>query len=181
MTLDTTTLNLIQQIQNPTITIFAKIISLIFDPITLTIIAIATSIYLAAKSQKKQSILLASTILITAAIIEILKNILQVARPPNPIITATGFSFPSGHVTTSVVFLGLIIYIFTKNNSAKTKIATVLIIFAVVLSRIYLRVHWLTDILAGLILGLIILIIAIQIFNKIIFSKSNKPHNLSQP
>jgi len=174
MLIDTATYILMQSIENPVITTITSTISLIFDPITFTIIALAISAYLFFKSRKKQSLFLASAILITAAIIKLSKEIIQRARPPTALIQETSYAFPSGHTTMAVVFLGLITYMFTKNKSTKTKTtATLIIIFivlAIIFSRIYLKVHWLTDTIAGFVLGLIILIISIKIYNKIITS-----------
>ncbi len=182
MFIDILVYNAMLSIENPILTAMAKIISAIFDPISLIILSLIILTYLFLKHKKKQSIFFTTTILITAATIEILKNIFQIVRPQNSIIIETGFSFPSGHATMSVMFLGLVTYMFAKKNLTITKIITTLIILIVGFSRIYLRVHWLTDVLAGFILGSIILIITIQIYNKIFtFSKSNKPRNPSRP
>jgi undecaprenyl-diphosphatase len=186
MLTDIITYNLMQATENPTTTAAAKILSYIFDPIVLIAATLAISIYLFLKHKRKQSIVLILMVAITAIIIKASKEILQVTRPPNPIIAKTSFSFPSGHVTMSIVFLGLITHMITKNKSDRTKITvaltTGLIIIAIIFSRIYLRVHWLSDTLAGFALGTIILILGIQLYDKTITSpKSDKSHIHSLP
>jgi membrane-associated phospholipid phosphatase len=78
------------------------------------------------------------------------------------------FAFPSGHVFTSVVFFGLVIYLLWTRDVprpwrvAGTAVCAALIV-GIALSRIYLRFHWLTDILGGLCGGAAYLLIALAI------------------
>ncbi len=64
-------------------------------------------------------------------------------------------AFPSGHVFTSVAFFGAIVYLlWTRDVPRMWRIAgtaaCVLIVAGIALSRIYLKFHWLTDVLGGL-------------------------------
>lgn len=75
--------------------------------------------------------------------------------------TATGYSFPSGHTqNTTALFSSLIIE--TKNRYME--VLGVIIIFLVAISRLYLGVHWPKDVLAGIIFGILNVIIANYIF-----------------
>lgn len=91
------------------------------------------------------------------------KSIAERPRPDAIQLSAeTGFSFPSNHTAVAVVFYGVIAFlIWQKMKSKNTKIlVTVFISLLVILigiSRIYLRVHYVTDVLAGLLLGITIL------------------------
>jgi membrane-associated phospholipid phosphatase len=81
------------------------------------------------------------------------------------------FAFPSGHVFTSVVFFGLVIYLLWTRDVAWPwrvggTIACVLVIVGIGLSRIYLRFHWLTDVLGGLTGGTAYLLIALAIADR---------------
>jgi undecaprenyl-diphosphatase len=87
---------------------------------------------------------------------------LLVARPRPPLedarIVEAGFSFPSGHATVSATFYGTLAYLLIRRISAdwlKTLIgvAAALIVLAVGVSRVYLGVHYPTDVLAGWALG----------------------------
>jgi undecaprenyl-diphosphatase len=78
------------------------------------------------------------------------------ARPEN--LIETGYSFPSGHAITAIVFVSLLIYSF-RDDFKNKKIRYVLITLAssffllVAISRIILHVHWFSDVLAGISLG----------------------------
>jgi membrane-associated phospholipid phosphatase len=85
-----------------------------------------------------------------------LKNIFQRTRPaiPGAYMTETGFSFPSGHSMISLVFYGMVAYLalsYVKSKKWKAFIvAGALAICALIgISRLYLGVHFLTDVLAG--------------------------------
>lgn len=103
----------------------------------------------------------------------ILKNLFGRARPQDPLLSSvSGLSFPSGHALISVAFYGLLIYLVWHNISHKI-IRWVLIVLLLVLiliiglSRIYLRVHYASDVLAGFAMGIIWLVLSIWILRKI--------------
>ncbi|MCY7311972.1 MAG: phosphatase PAP2 family protein [Bacteroidota bacterium] len=102
-----------------------------------------------------------------------LKRLFQRQRPADPLIQGiTNFSFPSGHAFMSVAFYGLLIW-FTAITITDKYLQKVIIIFLLLLilligfSRIYLRVHYTTDILAGFTLGFTWLIISLMTMNEI--------------
>ncbi len=114
----------------------------------------------------------------------ILNNIVKILvhrpRPVNTMLMSveTSYSFPSSHAMMSVVFYGLLIYYILKFvNKKKLRFFLVSFISAVVvfigISRIYLGVHYATDVLAGYILGLIYLILTIKFF----ISKNDTKNN----
>jgi undecaprenyl-diphosphatase len=74
------------------------------------------------------------------------------------LIPETGFSFPSGHTTLSIAFFGVLIYLFKdeiKNKTLRYLFITIslLLPFLIAFSRLYLNVHWFTDVVAGLFIG----------------------------
>ena len=112
------------------------------------------------------------------AIYKPLKHFVLRARPDASLhlVTQGGYSFPSGHSVTSIVFYGLMLYLIQKhckNERLKTVLSWICGILAVVIgpSRIYVGVHWPADVLAGWCLGGGILIIAILILEKIYVKK----------
>jgi len=167
MIIDTATNTLMQSIETPYLTILSKIVAYAFDPVVLITISILIAIYLFFKVSKKQGILLATTVIATGIIIQVSKEIFQRTRPLNALIAETSFSMPSGHAIMAVVFFGLMAYLFTnKKYKITTTIITTLIILLTGFTRIYLRVHWLTDIITGFAIGGIILTISILIYKK---------------
>ncbi len=107
----------------------------------------------------------------------ILNNILKIIiRRPRPtetlVLTAeSSYSFPSAHSMMSMIFYGLLIYYVTKFVKKKwLKNALVGILSAIILfvgiSRIYLGVHYVTDVLVGYIIGIVYLVIFIKFLKK---------------
>jgi len=100
-----------------------------------------------------------------------LKYLIKRIRPENMLIEQGGYSFPSGHATLSMIFFGMLIYLFKdeiKNNLEKYIFIAlnILLILLIGISRIYLNVHYLTDVLGGYILGYICIILSIYIYKK---------------
>ena len=92
-----------------------------------------------------------------------LKNIFSRVRPAlwERIVDATSFSFPSGHAMVSLVVYGFIGYLLIANFRSWSSVIlffTTLLILAIGFSRLYLGVHWPTDIIAGYAAGLVWLI-----------------------
>ena len=95
-----------------------------------------------------------------------LKHLIQRARPLDTVIPADGFSFPSGHAFASTVFYGMMIYLVWRltDRPWARALATGLgagVILAVGLSRVYLNVHYLSDVAAGWAIGLAWLIASV--------------------
>ena len=102
-----------------------------------------------------------------------LKNVFSRPRPDNPILReVSNFSFPSGHAMLSFTFYGLLIYIVWANFRTVWLRWTLVICLSVLIlligsSRIYLRYHYATDVLAGFCLGLMWLVISISVIQRI--------------
>jgi len=99
----------------------------------------------------------------------ILKHVFKRIRPSSVnllIAKPLSYSFPSGHATTSFAVAGVLAKHFSKYRFCFFSLA-----FLIAFSRLYLYVHYPTDILAGIVLGLICSKIVIYLFNK---AKHNK-------
>jgi membrane-associated phospholipid phosphatase len=97
----------------------------------------------------------------------LLKYFFYRSRPENPLLKQVrGLSYPSGHALMSVSFYGLLIHI-VWHNVSDTLLKWVLIFLLLLLiqviglSRVYLRVHYATDVLAGYAIGFIWLMICL--------------------
>lgn len=99
----------------------------------------------------------------------------HIVRRPRPnvlrLVEEDGYSFPSGHSMVSMAFYGIIIYLVYKNVTNKYLKWTLftllsLLILSIGFSRIYVGVHYFTDVVGGFLLGLAYLIIYINIYNK---------------
>ncbi len=102
----------------------------------------------------------------------LLKFIFQRERPLNPLLTeAKGLSFPSGHAMMSFTFYGLIIYmvwINVQSRLLRSVLVTglLLLILLIGISRVYLKVHYASDVIAGFCLGLMWLVLCSFVLDK---------------
>ena len=96
----------------------------------------------------------------------ILKIIFARNRPIDiNLITENGYSFPSGHAMVSLAVYGLLIYLLVKSNYKYKKIGITLLItliFLIGISRIYLGVHYTSDVIAGYIISFSYLLFFIE-------------------
>ncbi|MDQ0227794.1 phosphatase PAP2 family protein [Metabacillus niabensis] len=97
----------------------------------------------------------------------LLKNLFERERPNvNRLIEIDGFSFPSGHSMGSMLFYGFLVYLLFRSKQRMQRkiglgILLSIIILLIGISRIYLGVHYPSDVLAGFIAGFIWLCICI--------------------
>jgi len=125
--------------------------------------------FIAVKRQTWFSIRVITIAISSLVLMLLLKQLFQRKRPLSPLLKAAkGLSFPSGHAIMAVTFYGLLIYILqhTIETGWLNWIVTILTIVLIILigfSRIYLRVHYASDVLAGFIIGLLWLLISLAI------------------
>ena len=160
--------NIIFNIRNNFFDNFFKTITTFGNTITILCITIALLVFL---SQKERYIA-GTTILLTVLLNQALKYILQRPRPNHMrLINQGGYSFPSGHAMISIAVYGFLIYFVAKKvKKMYLKYFTIRILIILILgigiSRIYLGVHYPSDVLAGYILSLMILIIVINVIDQ---------------
>ena len=122
--------------------------------------------------KKKERFILGLSILVNLLLNQGLKYLVHRPRPEHfRLIEQNGYSFPSGHAMMSVALYGVLIYyIYKKMENKYLKVAAMsllsLLIFGIGCSRIYLGVHYPSDVIAGYSLALVILIIVIDWCNK---------------
>ncbi|MBG8552409.1 phosphatase PAP2 family protein [Hymenobacter guriensis] len=103
----------------------------------------------------------------------VLKNIYQRPRPLLPLTSASGLSFPSGHAMISACFYGLLIYLVSthvrqhRGLRVALMVGLSLLILLIGATRVYLRVHYATDVLAGFLAGITWLLIAIPLIRRL--------------
>lgn len=101
-----------------------------------------------------------------------LKHFFGRPRPDVPLLfEAEGLSFPSGHALFSITFYGLLVYIIykgVKNGWVRWSLISFLVVLMLIIgfSRVYLRVHYATDVIAGFCVGFMWLTFAIWALNR---------------
>jgi undecaprenyl-diphosphatase len=129
--------------------------------------------FLFVQKKKWWSIKIPAVALSSLLLMFLLKLIFERPRPSDPLLAeAAGFSFPSGHALMSVTFYGLLLYILLQNIKNKgwqlcLSVLFISLILMIGFSRIYLRVHYASDVIAGFSVGIIWLILSLWILSKI--------------
>lgn len=156
--------------QNDTLTNIMKVITSLANPLTIVSLCLISLLSLIWKY--KASIYLIIVTIITTLFNFLTKNIVLRTRPDHlRLIEETGYSFPSGHAMGSIAFYGFIIFLLSKskiNKNLKIFLSVIigLTIFLIGISRIYIGVHYPSDIIGGFLLGYIILISSIEFLTK---------------
>ncbi len=110
----------------------------------------------------------------------LLKMLVHRARPENALAQEIGYSFPSGHATLAIIFFSLLIYIFRDDIKKELWkhvfiISCIFIALLIGFSRVYLNVHWLSDVIGGFALGVLWLSITIAVSKAMFKTKTIKP------
>lgn len=121
-------------------------------------------------------LLISVNIIVGVLLNYILKQLFHRPRPDLlKLVEIGGYSFPSGHSMASMIFYGFLVYLSIRyvKHWSKYCIAGILglLIIAIGISRIYLGVHYASDVLGGFIVGLGWLIVFIKLSERFVFSK----------
>ena len=149
----------IQSLKNEYLTVFYKMITIIADTYQSAIITILIVAFLYIKKYYREALFLAITMSACGIAMPLLKNIFSRERPDfYRLIEISGYSFPSGHTTSATtMYLTLAIVVLSiMNKLNKYFIFSIAVIGIVIIgsSRIYLGVHYPTDVMAGICLGI---------------------------
>ncbi len=167
---DTFIYNIISSFKCNQLTIFFKFITNFANYIVIIILCIILFIFI---KNKWYGVVISINIINSTIINKVLKAIFLRPRPlVLRLIKEGGYSFPSGHTMAATSFYGFIIYLIYKSNIRKKyklllEILLFILIVLIGISRIYLGVHYASDVLAGYLVSIIYLIIFTTILKKI--------------
>lgn len=129
------------------------------DPITLTLLVFAVAVLLIARRQTSLAFAWAVACAGAGVLNRALKSVFERVRPlhEHGFAQADGFSFPSGHTSGSVVVYGMLAYLCLRLLPPRWHLPSVLLATAVAFSagwsRVFLQVHWASDVVAGFAFG----------------------------
>lgn len=173
--LDNSIYNIIISSKSDVMTMFMTVITMMCNT---EFIIVATLLLVLLIKNKKIGGMIASNVVLCSVINTIIKHIFLRPRPVGiKLIEQGGYSFPSGHSMMAVAFYGLLIYIIwnTKWKNVWKIFTTTLLVILILLigiSRIYVGVHFASDVIAGLSISLSYLIIFIELLYKRVIKKS---------
>lgn len=164
--------NFVQNIRSEILTKFFKAITYLGEWKWIFVAILILVITFIIKKYWQHLILLIAATLGSEIFIYSIKHLIKRTRPSFlSIILENDFSFPSGHSLIAISFYGILTYFLSQKFYKKWQKIIIwtsvgFLIIMISFSRIYLGVHWFSDVIAGIIAGLIWLIIIIKVFRK---------------
>ena len=141
-----------------------------------TMLILITILSIIIIKNKKIGLFICANLIIITVINNIIKILVRRQRPPieNRLVVEKSFSFPSGHSMIGMAFYGFLVYL-TYTNIENKKLRNLIIVILILLpiligiSRIYLGVHYFSDVISGLIFSIAYLFIFTQIIDKYLY------------
>ena len=127
------------------------------------------------KKWKIEAALLAGNLVLHGILIKLIKLLYQRSRPSiSHLVEEGGYSFPSGHAMATAIVVGTLMIIVQQrmqNQQIKRLVQSLLLLFilTIMASRVYLGVHYPTDVIGGVLLGFAILNIEFPFYDKLRF------------
>lgn len=171
----------IQEHHNPWLDFLMKGISIFGDkivaPVTVSLIAALFFI----RNRRRESVFILSTLL-SAGLAYVIKVAVNRPRPTGNLVRiiekADFQSFPSGHVLFYTAFFGLLVFLMYRSTDFPIRLRwfgglfSLVLIFCIPFSRVYLGAHWFTDVAGGFLLGLLYLIGTVWLFLRMPFQQA---------
>ncbi len=157
------------------VTPIAKFITIMGSAIFLIAVTVILCIVI---QNKKIGISIVTNLIIITELNLLLKNIVQRPRPTEfRMIDESGYSFPSGHSMVSMAFYGFLLYLvykYSKNRRLKVLLIGILGIIPILIgmSRIYLGVHYTSDVIGGFLVSISYLILYTRVIKKFVIEKN---------
>jgi undecaprenyl-diphosphatase len=155
---------------NPSLTLAMRFIT--ESGSTMAVIILCLSLFLFTITRKEWAIPVASTVIVTSLSNVLLKSLFSRERPNIlQLIYEPDYSFPSGHAMINMAFYTMIFLIANKavkNKKLRIGISVLCVILPIIIgiSRIYLGVHYASDVMAGWLLGFVISMVIFKVFER---------------
>ena len=138
---------------------------------SLIVIALLATAWLAWHGRRADALLVAAGSAVGLALAPLLKLVVTRPRPPvaDHLVVVNSWSFPSGHTLGSTAVLGLLTVLAVRERPGRRTLLAAFGAFLVLVigvSRVYLGVHWPTDVLAGWVLGAVVVTVCLVVGNR---------------
>lgn len=169
-------------VSHPGVTGVVRVLSdWVWDPWTMRALAGAACLWLWWRGSGRCALRIALATLAASAVSQGLKVLVGRERPvwPDPVVSADYAAYPSGHALTATVVCGLLVWLvarrsagpysrpyaspFTRPVPALTLLLAAVSVIGVGFTRIYLGVHWFSDVLAGWLLGAVLVALTVAV------------------
>lgn len=159
----------IPTIQTPWLTSIMLVITYLGFSLTFLSLSPVVSYYLVYRQKILEAVFLNVSLISAWAVSDLLKIWFERSRPTGEALTAAaGYSFPSGHAMVSMAFYGFLAFLLLNQSrnkwTGRAAVGLYTLVFLIGFSRIYLNVHYTSDVLAGFLFGFICLISSIKGF-----------------
>ncbi|MDI6100047.1 phosphatase PAP2 family protein [Actinoplanes sp. NEAU-A12] len=136
----------------------------IFQPNVFRAAALGLVIWLVRRGERRTALWVAVTMVAGGLLGGLLKLLIGRERPEflDPVASAVGYAFPSGHALNSALGLAVFVVIFPRVKALW--VAAVVIPVMTAISRVVLGVHWTSDVVAGLLLGVAVVVLTTRAF-----------------
>lgn len=157
---------------NDIVTIIYKVITFLGSTLFIVLLCVFFLILFIILKKKNTGLIISSVLIISTIFNNLLKIIFCRTRPDViKLVHESSYSFPSGHTMASVSMYGILIYILVRSNinkKIKVTLITILSILPILvgLSRVYLGAHYISDIIGGFLVSIILLLIETYIIDK---------------
>lgn len=155
---DLAALDIVERLQTAPLTAAMRAASIVgATPGIATIVMVVGGLAVLVRRDTRPHLWLAVTALGSIPMYQSLKALFDRARPPDGLVHATDAAFPSGHATQGVAFFGMLAVVALRTLRGPWRgvaaAAAIALGGASAISRVYLEVHWLTDVVGGCFLG----------------------------
>ena len=154
---------LVVEWENDVLVAIAEVLDFLGSTWVLAPVMIGTAAALAWLRRWPQLVAWVAAMVVSQAMIGPMKVLYGRPRPPLPLVETTSFSFPSGHALATAAVVVALVGVWTAPGPTRKNLTLAAALFAVAmaLSRVYLRAHWLSDVVAGAAMGAAISMLAI--------------------
>ncbi|MEU3556509.1 phosphatase PAP2 family protein [Streptomyces fragilis] len=169
--------------------LFRVLTDWVWDPLTLRALTLAVAVWLAwRRGQWWSALWLLGVVLVAALTQQVLKAAVARPRPvwPDPVDHARYAAFPSGHAMTATVCCALLLWVLHRRGvgrgawRAAVTVAAVSVV-GVGLTRVWLGVHWLSDVVGGWLLGALVVAAALVVHERLPLLRKSGPRPTARP